>query len=172
MDELQLIEQIEDGASQTGPGIIEVAGEDKRIAPIAGEGIRVTMTGPEIVIGQPGSTAAAPELVGFPVLRWTRYASGDIQWRELLSWQIPDGYVGDLHEISVQSDNDAKTRYRITIAEIDMQIPIDRELSTPADLPWRDVKIPGPATVMVEVRSTDGTTITVDGLITGTIRTS
>jgi hypothetical protein len=88
----------------------------------------------------------------------------------LLSWVVPAGDIGDLHQISIQSDNDAKTRYRITIADTDMQVPLDRQLATPVDFNWREGLLPGPATVMVEVRSTDGTSITIDGLITGTFR--
>jgi hypothetical protein len=171
MGEIQLIEQLEDGARQPGIEIVSVEEPDKRTPPP-----EVSPYGPTSEIaaltGEPAAPGAAPPvLVGFPTLRWTRYASSDQEFRELVSWQIPVGYVGDLHEICLQSDNDSKTRYRITIADIDQQVPVDRELSTPVDLKWRDTVLPGPASVMVETRSTDGTTITVDGFITGTYRT-
>ncbi len=170
-EDMQLVDGEGQTITQSPMPLIEVAEPESRVPP-GDSGL--SLPGPT-EIGVPGtpSTPGAPPpiLVGFPILRWTRYVSGEQNWQELLSWVVPVGYVGDLHELSLQSDNDAKTRYRITIAEQDMQIPTDRTLSTPVDFKWRDTLLPGPVTVMVEVRSTDGTSITVDGLITGTYRT-
>jgi hypothetical protein len=167
------LQQIVDGESQVATQapspLIELEEPEKRIAP--------SETGqyppePAEAIGEEGeaAVAAAPVKIDFPIVRWTRYAGADGDFRELLSWNIQEGYVGDLHEISLLSDNDAKTRFKLTIAGVDMQLPTDRTLATPITMPWRDTKLPGPASVLLEVKSTDGTTINVDGMITGTLR--
>jgi len=169
-EDLQIVDGEAQTRTQSPMPLIHVAEPDKRTVPGAAG---LYAPGAEIVsvAGTPATPGApAPVLVGFPIVRWTRYVSAEQEWRELISWVVPFGYVGDLHEISLVSDNDAKTRYRITIAEMDMQIPTDRTLATPVDFKWRDSLLPGPATIMVEVRSTDGTSITVDAELTGTFR--
>ena len=87
-----------------------------------------------------------------------------------MRWDIPMGFTGDLHEISLLSDQDSKTRYRLVIGNIDQHLPTDRQTSTPLEMPWRRTVIPGGTSVYVEVVSPDGTTITVDGMITGSVR--
>ena len=113
---------------------------------------------------------AAQVLYGQPVLRLNRYSGNDQEWTELVRWDIPMGRTGDLHEISLLSDNDAKTRYAIVIGNVDQNIPTDRQTSTPAEWPWRRTVIPGGTSVYVSIRSTDGTSIIVDGSITGSVR--
>lgn len=109
-------------------------------------------------------------LYGIPVVRINRYSGGDTDWQELVRWDIPELHTGDLHEISLLTDNDAKTRYRIVIGNVDQNIPTDRQTSTPMNLPWRRTILPGGTSVYVEVVSTDGTPINVDGIITGSVR--
>ena len=113
---------------------------------------------------------AQQSLYGIPVVKVNRYVGGDQEWRELVRWDIPAGFTGDLHEISLLSDQDSKTRYRVVIGNIDQDFPTDRQTSTPLEMPWRRTVIPGGTSVYVEVVSPDGTTITVDGMITGSVR--
>lgn len=171
--------QVVDGESQVSTlppaTIIELAEPDKRIPPSAtgqypGEATEVITEEAGGVPVAEGAPEAAPVKIAFPALRWTRYAGTDQNFVELVSWTIPIGYTGDLHEISLQSDNDAKTRWRITIAGVNQAVPTDRTLATPITWPWRDTILPGPTQVMIEVMSTDGTSITVDASITGTLR--
>ncbi len=113
---------------------------------------------------------AEESLVGSPIFVIDRRAITDTDWEVLVRWDIPSGVTGDLGEISVMSDNDAKTRYRVTIAGEDQNVP-DREISTPVRIPWAGGNVlAGGSAVVVEVRSTDGTSVTVDALITGTER--
>ena len=109
-------------------------------------------------------------LYGVPVVRINRYSGGDQDWVEFVRWDIPTGRTGDLHEIALLSDNDAKTRYRIVIGNIDQDIPTDRQTTTPMTLTWRRTILPGGTSVYIEVVSPDGTTINVDGIITGSVR--
>lgn len=108
-------------------------------------------------------------LIGLPALFMNRYEGTDTDWQMLARWDIPDLVQGDLHEISLATNNAAKTRYRIIIAGRDMNIP-DRQVAALLAFPWRDNVIPGPAQVTLEVRSTDATSIIVDGFMSGTER--
>jgi len=110
------------------------------------------------------------ELYGLPVVKWDRWIGTDQEWRVLVRWDIPVGFYGDLHEISLQSSNDEKTRWRIVLGNVDQDIPTDRQLSTPVTMPWRRTVLPGGSSVWIETHSTDGTAINVDGLITGSVR--
>lgn len=109
-------------------------------------------------------------IYGLPILRINRYSGSDQDWVELVRWDIPEGRTGDLREISLLSDSDAATRYRIVLANIDQNIPTDRQTTTPIALSWRNTVIPGGASVFVEVLSVTGAAIHVDGHITGTER--
>ncbi len=108
-------------------------------------------------------------IFGVPVLAIDRYSGTDPAWVMLVRWDIPEGYTGDLHELALVSNSDSKTRYRITLASRDQNLP-DKQIITPITLVWRRGVLPGGTSVSVEVRSTDGTTIAVEGHITGTVR--
>jgi hypothetical protein len=77
--------------------------------------------------------------------------------------------MGDLHEIAIVSSDDTHTRYRFILANVDQNVPTDRATTTPWTGPWRNVKIPPGFTIRVDVMSTDGTVVTVDGSISGSL---
>lgn len=108
-------------------------------------------------------------LGGLPVLFTNRYEDVDTDWQELVRWDIIEGVLGDLHEIALSTNNGAKTRYRVIVANREMSIP-DRQVASLLNFQFRENNIPGPTSVTVEVRSTDGTSIIVDSYITGTER--
>jgi len=113
---------------------------------------------------------AEATLVGLPIFRWDRQTIGALVWTELVRWDIPAGSTGDLGEISLATDNAAKTRYRVTIAGVDQNVP-DVQLASLVRIPWATGNVLAAGTsVVIEVLSTDGTGVTVDGLITGTER--
>ena len=109
-------------------------------------------------------------IYGGPVLRISRYAGSEQEWVELLRWDIPIGFTGDLREISIVSSNDEKTRYRVFLANLDQGIPTDRQTTTPQNFPWDRTILPGGTSCWIEVRSTDGTAIVVDATLTGIVR--
>ena len=113
---------------------------------------------------------ARQTIFGIPIARVNRYEGTDTEWRPLLRWAIPPDRTGDLHEIAVLSNNDEKTRLRLVFAGADQGVPEDRQTSSPLSLPWRGTVLPPNSSIVVEVRSTDGTSIIVDATLTGTER--
>lgn len=146
--------------------VLPVIGEpDKRIPPIPSPG-RPTLPPVEIIQQE----VARQTIIGFPVVKIDRYTGTDLDWQMLLRWDIPPGLTGDLHELSLRTSNPSKTRYRIVFAGRDQGLPVDKDFPSLFTLPWRQTIIPGPVSVTIEVRSTDGTSITVDGTLTGSER--
>jgi len=138
---------------------------DKRVAPLPARP-RAALPPP----AQIQEEVARQTLSGWPILAINRYTGTDADWQMLVRWDIPEDYTGDLHEISLLSDDDANTRYRIYISDRIQDVPVDRQISTPVSMPWRGGVIPGPTSVTVEVRSVGSATINVDAFITGTER--
>lgn len=162
-------EQIVDGEPQVpsrpGSPLIDLVQKESRTAPTP------TTPRPSLPSSEEIATAEAIQnIYGTPILRWNRVVDNRKTWRELMRWDIPQGYTGDLHEIALQSSDDSKTRWRIIIANLDQDVPDDRQLTTPVDFPFRKTVIPGGSSVTVSYRSTDGTSITIDGTITGSVR--
>lgn len=164
-EELQVVGAEEQVPSVPGafPPVIEEA--ERRTAPPPVSARPSIPTGASLIEQQ-----AQQVIYGVPIARVNRYTGTDTDWQPLVRWDITPEHTGDLHEISLLSTNDSKTRYRLVIGDVDQQLPTDRQTSTPVELRWRAGVIPGGKAVYVEVRSTDGTSITVDGLITGTER--
>lgn len=162
-------EQIVDGEpqlpSRPSSPLVEIEPPDKRTAPMP-VAQRPALPSTE----QIAEEQAYQALYGGPVLKINRYTGTDQDWVELVRWDVPIGYTGDLHEISLLSSNDTKTRYRIFLANAKQDIPTDRQTSTPLTLKWDRSVLPGGYAVWVEVRTTDGTSINVDATITGTVR--
>ncbi len=114
---------------------------------------------------------ARQTLFGQPVLKTGYYSGGSKEWVMLVRWDVPEGFIGDLEELALLSNNDSVTRFRILINGTDQGLPVDRQISTPVSWPWHKTTIiPGGAAVTVEVRSTDETSINVDASITATER--
>lgn len=163
-EELQNVDGELQTVTQSPMPLIEIAEPEKREPPGP-----VSPYGPE-AHGAISPVARAAATVAFPILRLTRYSAGDTSFVTLLSWEIPGGFVGDLREISLKSDNDNNTRYRISIGGADMQIPTDRPTSTPLTMKWGSNMVPGPSSILIEVLSVDGSVITVDAMITGVLK--
>lgn len=119
------------------------------------------------------ASAATESNVAFrlPMVIINRYSGTDKNWQRLVEWDVDPDLVGELKEISFVSSNDSVTRYRIYIANLLQSIPYDRQTTTPIRLRFPVNNLPGGSTVRVDVLSTDGTSIDVDGLITGVLKT-
>ncbi len=144
--------------------VVPIQEPDKRMEPLP---VSIVPT------AEPGAAAAAAAAGYFgelPVLQLNRYIGIDTSWVEILRWDIPDGFMGDLHEIAINTTLDAKTRYQLVLANLDQNIPTDRDSSTPLTFTWRNCKIPPGTSVVLRILSTDGTSITVDASLTGTLR--
>jgi len=164
-EEEQIVRDEPQARSRPGSPLVEVTEPEKREAPMP-----VAPRPPLPSTEQIAEQQAYQQLYGGPVLKVNRYSGTDKDWVELVRWDIPIGYTGDLHQISLLSSNDAKTRYRVFLVNVDQLVPTDRQTVTPLDWNWDRTVLPGGYAVWVEVRSTDGTAIVVDGMITGTVR--
>jgi hypothetical protein len=165
-EELQLVDGETQTITRAPMPLIPVEEPSKTEAPLPAGPAFPPYSAP---ITETGGVAAPAALFTYPILRSNRYSGGDTTWQELLRWDIPDGWIGDLSELAISSSDDAHTRYRIILANVDQNVPTDRATTTPWNGPWRNIKIPPGFTVRVDVMSTDGTVITVDGSITGSI---
>lgn len=112
---------------------------------------------------------ATSEMLGDPIVRLGRYEDNETDFDTLVSWTITDNKLGDLHEVSVLSDDDSKTRFALSIAGTNQELP-DDVIDTPLTLPWRLNTLAPGAVVLLQVKSSDGTSLNVTGSITGTER--
>lgn len=162
-------EQIVDGEpqlpSRPSSPLVTIEEAEKRIEPLP-----VSPRPPLPSAAEVAEKQAYQAIYGGPVLKVNRYSGTDQDWVELVRWDVPQGYTGDIHEIAIYSDNDEKTRYRVFIGNVDQGVPTDRQTSTPQNWKWDRTILPGGTSIWVEVRSTDGTSINVDATLTGTIR--
>ncbi|MBA7642937.1 hypothetical protein ES703_50646 [subsurface metagenome] len=110
------------------------------------------------------------QLFGTPVMRINRYSGSDKEWVELVRWDIPASHLGDLHSVTLISDQIAKTLYRLVIGNLDQDIPLDRPAYSPLEMVWRRNQVPAKTSVYVEVMSLDGTEIAVNALLTGSVK--
>jgi len=107
---------------------------------------------------------------GTPIAKVDRYSGTDTDYQTVVAWTVTTGKIGDLKEVSMVSNNYTKTHFRLVIAEVAQFA--DKTIQAPLSLPFPegtwDLK---PADVVVlEAKSSDGTSITVDGSITGAER--
>lgn len=151
--------------SRPSSPLVTVAESEKRMVPLPTAPRPALPTAEQIA--QQESIQA---IYGGPFLDVNRFVGNDQEYRQLVRWDIPIGFTGDLHEIALRSNNDAKTRYRIFIGNQRQSVAEDRQTYTPFTVKWERGVILGGTSCWVEVRSTDGTSITVDGTLTGTVR--
>ena len=106
---------------------------------------------------------------GVPVSRVDRLATNDaVNYLQVVEWTVAAGNEGDLHEVSMFSDDFSKTQFRLTIAGV--QQWADVQVGTSLSIPYRANRLPAGAQVILEARSTDGTLVTLDGSISGAER--
>ena len=106
---------------------------------------------------------------GVPISRVDRRATNDnVNYQQVVEWTVAVGKEGDLHEISMFSDDFSKTQFRLTIAGV--QQWTDKVIGTSLSIPYRANRLLEGAQVLLEARSTDGILVTVDGSISGAER--
>lgn len=104
-------------------------------------------------------------IAGTPIARVDRYSGTSTTYEEVVSWLVGTGKKGDLKEVSMYSDNFAKTHFKLVIRST-TQFE-DKLIQTSLSLPFPDCELPEGATVALYAKSTNGTSITVDGSISG-----
>lgn len=94
-----------------------------------------------------------------------RYSGTSTSYQTVATWTVTTAKTGRLREISVESSSYSKTYFKVTIAGV-TQFE-DKIIQGPLTLPYPDVNLAAAAVVTVQAKSTDGTSITVDAMITG-----
>lgn len=108
----------------------------------------------------------SPRVVTVPIAKVGRYGPGtDEDYQTVVSWTVSTGRKGDLREVSMISDNYTKTHFKLTIAGT-VQFE-DVTIQAPLSLPFRENELNAGDVVLLECKSTDGTSIVVDGSICG-----
>ena len=92
-------------------------------------------------------------------------------YTSIATWQISAGRFGALREVSLDSDNFAKTQWQLVLPGIrDVTLGegwIDKVFRSPLTIPFPETNIPATEWVNVLAGSTDGTTITAYASISG-----
>ena len=155
-------QQFGPGQEQAGPGQLQTV--TSAPMPLIPVGLPETRS-PYLDLGS--LPVANLPSVAVPAVVLNQYSGNDQTWQVLIEWDIPETVYGNLKEISLLSNNDAKTRYRMFLANINQNLPTDRPTSTPVSWPFPDNQIPGGTSVRIDCLSVDGTAIVVNGTLSG-----
>ena len=100
-----------------------------------------------------------------PVVTLAEYEGTSETYQIVAQWIVSAGKCGILKEISMASNNYAKTLFQLSIGTV---FYFDEQtLKQPLSLVFPDLKLPAATWVYLAVRSSDGSSILVDGSITG-----
>jgi hypothetical protein len=102
---------------------------------------------------------------GTSIAKLDRYTGTDTSYKTVVSWTVSTGKLGELKEVSMLSDTYAKTQFKLTIAGVEQFK--DKVIQASLTLPFAENKLSAGDIVLLEAQSTDGTSITVDGSISG-----
>ena len=114
-----------------------------------------------IVEAQPGDEVVAGDA--------GTYTGTAQTYQEVASWTVSTGKVGELKEITILSTLYAKTQLKITIFDTVWETDWAPQGTIP--LIFEDLRGAAAAVTKVECKSSDGTSITVDAVITGKEKT-
>ena len=113
----------------------------------------------------PGGPLRLPDVYEIPVGLIGRYSGADLDWQEVVAWSIPTDRSGVLRFVEIDSTDWAKTRLKLEGAGkvLFTEVQIDHSLS----LEFADPNLAPGSKVVLSAKSSDGTTITVTGDISG-----
>lgn len=100
-----------------------------------------------------------------PVVELDRYSGSEVTYQSVVSWTVAVGKGGVLKEVSMESDNYAKTLFRLDIGGA--AYFTDKTVIAPLTIPFADVSLAEGVVVEVLAKSSDGTALNVDGMISG-----
>jgi hypothetical protein len=106
-----------------------------------------------------------------PILVFNSYTNADKSFQQLIGWSVSEGCTGRLLDLTLRSNVDDKTLWKVILSGRDMKLPTDKRLPTPAELHYYGTQVSGPEAVVVQVASADGTTITCSALLTAALET-
>lgn len=85
------------------------------------------------------------------------YSGADITYQAVKTWTVTAGTTGELREVSIMSNNTAKTHWRVRINGISYLL--DQLIGAPLTLPFNDLKLAAGSVVELHAKSLDGTAI-------------
>jgi len=116
----------------------------------------------EVVVDIPVPPSSAHETA---ITRLDRRSTSSTTYGTVVEWTVTAAKIGILQHVELWADDNAKTRWKLTIAGV-VQFT-DIELGTTLSLEWPDVRLAAGAQVLLEAKSSDGSGINADGDITG-----
>ncbi len=115
----------------------------------------------DVVVNVPTPSGPATEnAAGGP----GRYSGTATTYQTVVSWTVTADKLGELKEITILSSSYAKTVVKVTIGSVTWATDWTVQAAMP--LIFEDLKLAAGSIVKVEVKSSDGTSITVDAVIT------
>ena len=93
------------------------------------------------------------------------YSGTDTTYQEVVSWTVSSGKVGELKEILIVTDDYVHTVIKVTVGTVTWA----EDWSPTSAMPiiFEDLKLAEATEVKIEAKSSDGTAIDVDAIITG-----
>ena len=92
-----------------------------------------------------------------------------LNYKELVSWEIPVGYEGILNELSLYTSRGSTSLFFIQVA--DQELLKDQKVHPGVlTLPWKELPLIAGTKVFVHVKTTDGIATDFDACITGELR--
>ena len=114
-----------------------------------------------VVVNEPTPSGPATEnAAGGP----GRYTGTSTSYQTVVSWTVAAAKLGELKEITILSSIYAKTVVKVTIGSVTWATDWTVQAAMP--LIFEDLKLAAGSVVKVEVKSSDGTSIIVDAVIT------
>lgn len=106
---------------------------------------------------------------GTPINRVGRLSTSSNVYADVAIWTVAALFTGDLHEVSMISDDLPSTEFRLEINAVEQFT--DLLLQTALSIPWRGNRLVAGAVVRLQARSPDNATaIIADVSISGTER--
>lgn len=93
-----------------------------------------------------------------------RYSGTDTSYQTVASWTVATGKTGELKEITLLSDDYEHTVFQITVGSVTFATSWTVGGAIP--IIFEDLRLAAGSEVKVEAKSTDGTAIVVDSIIT------
>lgn len=115
-----------------------------------------------VVVETPTPSEPAHET---PIVDLHRLSTSSTSYGTVASWTISTGKVGILGFVEMESDAYAKTMFKLTIGGTAMFT--DLQIAASLSLEFPDLRLAAASQVLLEAKSTDGTSINVDGDIIG-----
>jgi hypothetical protein len=115
----------------------------------------------DVVVNVPTPSGPATEVAAGGV---GRYSGTATTYQTVVSWTVAAAKLGELKEITILSSSYSKTVLQVTVGSVVFATNWTVQAAMP--LIFEDLKLAAGAIVKVEVKSSDGTSITVDAVIT------